>query len=208
MKKFILNLYAKQLKRPSGLFGKYLAKKMQQAHYNTYTWIISLIDFNNVKNILEIGYGTGVPLSLIASEHPDINLYGIDFSEVMYNKAIITNKSFIEKEKMFLEFGDVINYSPAVKFDAVYCINVIYFWNDLNKYLSKVSSLLNPGGKFYIYMTSPETLLKLGLGLTDTFNKYSVEDAAAALRQCGFSKTEYVVQPDPKYVSHCLTATK
>jgi len=208
MSKIFLKLFAKQLRRPTGLFGKFVAGKMEAGNYKMYESLVSQVDFSNAKNIMEIGYGTAKALNIIAEKQPEIKLYGIDFSEVMYKKALQASKNLIENKRMFLDYGDLLDYAPPLKFDIIYCINVIYFWNDLEKYLRKVYALLNNGGCFYINMADPETLIKLKVGETDTFNKHYPNDVVSVLEKCGFNNIGHTHVSENNLTAYCIKAKK
>jgi len=185
------NLLAKQFKRPTGLFGKYVSKKMQEGNNDVYEWMIPLMEFGKAKNVLEIGYGTGKVLMNLATRHPEITFYGIDFSKVMYEKAAKNNSNFIDNGRMFLEYGELLNYKSPVKFDVIYCINVIYFWDDLKVYLLKLNSHLNSGGIVYIYMTDAE-FINYKFGKSSVFNKYSIDEVIQIIGKSGFSNNNFV----------------
>lgn len=208
MNKLFLNLFAKQLRKPNGLFGKFVAKKMQDGNKIVYEWVLPQIDFNKAESVIEIGYGTGLVINKIANDYNNINCFGIDFSKVMYDKAIKLNSGFINSGKMKLEYGDFLNYNSPVNVDIIFCINVIYFWNELNPYLNKIHSLLKPGGSAYIYMADPETLLKLKVGYTDTFNKHNLPDVISKLNESKFSHVEHKTESLHGMVGHCIKATK
>ena len=102
MKNRISSIIAGQFKRPTGLLGKFISKKMQKGNNDVYKWMISLMEFGSAKNALEIGYGTGKVLTELMNTHKGINFYGIDFSKVMYEKALTNNSNFIEEARIFL----------------------------------------------------------------------------------------------------------
>jgi SAM-dependent methyltransferase len=208
MNKLLLNWKAGQLRRPHGFWGRRMADNMQKGNVIFYDWMLPQIDLGQSKNILEIGYGTGFVLNKFASEFSGACFYGIDFSKIMHLKSLVVNKEHIERGKMFLSFGDILDYSPAVKFDAAYCLNVIYFWADLRNYFRKAASLMEKEGKFYIYMASPESLIELKLGLTSTFNKHEAADVVSALKASGFSKADLITGRTHNINHNCIIAQK
>lgn len=108
----------------------------------------------------------------------------------MYKKATERNKKYIDSGKVELKYGDLLDSETcSEKFDKVFCINVIYFWNDLKKAFLKIYSLLNGGGIYLIYMTTADELTRLGF--EKEFVKYSIEQVESALLQAGFAKVEY-----------------
>ncbi|MGE5682714.1 MAG: class I SAM-dependent methyltransferase [Bacillota bacterium] len=179
----------KQLRKPSGLFGVVVAKMMERRNRKFYSKTISSLGVNDGDRIFEIGYGPGYGIELLARNY-DCLIGGIDFSDLMYKKAAERNNKHIASGKVDLRYGDLLNLDTgSEKYDKAFCINVIYFWNDLNKAFMKVNSLLNENGIYFIYMATADELKRLGF--EKEFVKYSVEQVEAALRQTGFTKVEY-----------------
>ncbi len=144
---------AKQLRRPSGFLGKLVAKMMEFRNRGSYKEIIGKLSPRKGEHILEIGYGPGLGIYQIASSFPGCTISGIDYSELMYQKASKRNKKFIDKGTVHLQHGDVLTLEPGNdKFDKIFCVNVIYFWNDLNLAFTRIFSMLGEKGEFLIYM--------------------------------------------------------
>ena len=208
MKRTFNNLLANQLKKPSGLLGRIVSKKMQEQNQPIYNWMLSIMDFVNAKNVMEIGYGTGMVLNEVAAKYPEVELYGIDFSKVMYNKALLNCSRFIKDGRMKLNFGDMLQYQPKTSFDVVYGINVIYFWKDLEMYFQKLHGMLNDNGILYLYMADAETLKKLFVGNTDVFNLHQVDQVLETLNRCGFSDRKVATDNLNGWKYHCFIAKR
>jgi len=181
---------AKQLRKPSGFFGNLVAKMMEFRNRASYNEIIGKLSPRKGEHILEIGYGPGLGIYQIASSYPDCRISGIDFSELMYRKASGKNAKFIRKGTVHLQHGDVLTLEPDnEKFDKIFCVNVIYFWNDLNLAFTKIFNMLETKGEFLIYMDHMDDLDKAKF-LAD-FCKYPVEEVEKALKNAGFADIEY-----------------
>jgi cyclopropane fatty-acyl-phospholipid synthase-like methyltransferase len=178
-----------QLRKPSGFFGKMVARMMKLRNRKMYEILIKQLDIKTGDRLYEIGYGHGMGIHAIAAQY-DCTIAGIDFSELMYREATRLNRSFIEKGRVKLSFGDIlVEENGNAKYDKVYCANVIYFWTDLDKAFSKVFSMVERGGMFFIYMDSSDDLAKLKF--TGNFCKYTIEEVENALTRAGFSNVEY-----------------
>jgi ubiquinone/menaquinone biosynthesis C-methylase UbiE len=179
-------ILAKQLRKPSGFLGNIVAKMMEFRNHRSYKEIINKLSPQKGEHILEIGYGPGLGIYQIAGSFPDCHIYGIDFSELMYNKASLRNKKFIEKGIVSLSQGDILTGNPEkVRFDKIFCVNVIYFWNDLNLAFTKIFNMLGEKGEFLIFMDHRDTIEKAKF-LAD-FCKYPVEEVEMKLKNAGFS---------------------
>lgn len=179
----------KQLKKPSGAFGVLVAKMMANRNRKYYYKTLPMMGIKEGDKILEIGYGPGFGIEMLAQSY-NCRISGIDFSELMYRKASERNKKFIDSGKVDLKYGDLLKADTGNgKYDKVICLNVIYFWNDLSAAFKKVNSLLNEGGMYFIYAASADFLTRRGMD--KEFNRYSIDQIEAALKQAGFAKVEY-----------------
>jgi SAM-dependent methyltransferase len=179
-----------QLRKPSGFFGKLVSKMMEMRNKEFYEKTIKELDIKNGEKIFEIGYGPGLGINFIANYSNNCQIDGIDFSELMYKKAVKRNLKFIDRGIVNLRFGDLLTTEPDTqKYDKIFCINVIYFWNNLNQAFKKIHFLLNTGGTYCIYMAHEKEFEKLKF--TKDFCKYTVEQVEAELKTAGFTNVEY-----------------
>lgn len=183
------NFIAAQFKRPSGLFGMLSARKMIKGNKDKYEKIINFLHLQPQDHLLEIGYGPGIGINMIAKACPSCTIHGIDFSKLMFRKATKLNKEYHENDRVHLQYGDFLE-SPIIsnEYNKIFCLNVIYFWDELHNPFKKIFDLLKTGGAFYMYMATKETLKKA----PDTvFNKYSIEQVVEALKLVGFAEVEH-----------------
>lgn len=185
------NFIAGQFKKPTGLFGNYSSRIMIRGNHDKYSTLIKDMDIKADDKILEIGYGPGVGIQMICHLCTTCTIHGIDFSRLMFKKASKYNKSAIGQSKVQLQFGDYLesNFTQN-QYDKIFCLNVIYFWDELSKPLQKTLSLLKTNGVFYIYMASAHFLNEKKAPDT-VFNKYSIEQVVTALNSAGFSRVEH-----------------
>jgi cyclopropane fatty-acyl-phospholipid synthase-like methyltransferase len=181
-----------QFKKPTGIPGRIISNLMIIGNRPAYETLIKDLKIQPNDKILEIGYGPGVGIELISKRFEKCDIYGIDFSELMYRRAARRNKQFIEKKRVHLLLGDFIETETGMsRFDKIFCINVVYFWNDLKKPFGKIKSLLSDDGLFCFYMGKNDDLNKLKFTKDDIFNKYSIEQVSAALESVGFKEVGY-----------------
>lgn len=179
---------AAQFKRASGLLGRIIGLVMKKWNRAIYRLLIKRLNIADTDQVLEIGFGTGDAIKIIGTQNHKCRISGIDFSELMYKKAILTNKKLIKSGRLTLSFGDFLTHDFAgAVFTKVYCINVVYFWDDLNIGFRKVFDVLKEEGLFGFYMNSPEDMHRSKLTQTDTFNKHSIDYVIMCLKNAGFS---------------------
>jgi cyclopropane fatty-acyl-phospholipid synthase-like methyltransferase len=184
-KKFI----ATQFKKPSGLFGIFSSNVMIKGNKAKYEKLIKELDLQPQDKLLEIGYGPGVGINMIAKACISCTIHGIDFSNLMYKRASKYNKQYLDNNTMLLQYGDFLK-TPVVsrEYDKILCLNVVYFWNELQEPFKKILSLLTTGGTFFIYMADKNALQKAP---DNVFNKYSIEQIVEALKSVGFGDVEH-----------------
>ena len=182
---------ARQFKKPSVLFGKFASNIMVRNNQKNYDKLITDLDVKLHDKLLEIGYGPGIGIQMLANLCSTCTIHGIDFSKLMYKRATKYNKTFIDSGKVRLYYGDFLKTLVLDnEYDKVFCLNVIYFWDELKTPFEKVLSLLKKGGDFHIYMADKATLIKMKAPDT-VFNKYSIEEVAQALKSAGFENVEH-----------------
>jgi predicted TPR repeat methyltransferase len=87
--------------------------------------------------------------------------------------------------------GNFENLEIDQNFDKVFCINVVYFWNNLAEPFRKIHSILNPNGAFCFYMLHADNLEVLKFTDSQVFNKYKIEYVIEQLKLAGFSSVKY-----------------
>jgi SAM-dependent methyltransferase len=204
----MLERKAEQYRKPHGLYGYYTSWVMERRNTATYKWALPLIKRQDNDKILEVGYGTGTGLNQIAKENKTVKLFGVDFSKVMFNSASRKNRGFINSGQMRLTCEDVLRYNSEKDFNVIYGLNVIYFWDDLQGYLSRIRDLLKQDGKLYLYMSSSERLDKLDFTRNDIFIKRPLKQVMDALTQTGFRNTGYMVNKTAIGDSYLISAQK
>jgi cyclopropane fatty-acyl-phospholipid synthase-like methyltransferase len=182
---------ASQFKKPTGLFGIFSSNLMVKNNQKNYDRLIRDLDLQAQDKVLEIGYGPGIGIQMIAERCPTCSIHGIDFSKLMYKRAGKYNKGYIYSGRVNLQHGDFLKV-PIVhnEYNKIFCLNVVYFWNELIGPFEKVFSLLKKDGSFHIYMADKNTLIKMK-SPDSVFNKYSIEQIEGALQAAGFTVVEH-----------------
>jgi len=188
LKQFI----ASQFKKPRGPFGIFTSNLMVKANEMNYETMIEVLAPEPQEKLLEIGYGPGAGIKMIADFCPGCTIDGIDFSNLMYKRARKFNKRYIEEGRVSLRYGDFLQFAlPNNHYDKIFCLNVIYFWDELNAPFTKAYSLLKEDGFFDIYMADRKFLAEQKTP-DSVFNKYSVDEVMEALKSVGFNKLDHI----------------
>lgn len=152
------SIMTKQLRKPSGLLARKVSSKMNEVNEVVYDFTLENMNITENEAILEIGFGNGKFFNKLFANAENIKIWGIDFSKDMVGMAIKNNQSSVKAGKLNLQLGSSDDLPFADEsFDKVFCINVIYFWDEPEKHLSEVHRVLKPNGEFFAAIRSKET---------------------------------------------------
>jgi ubiquinone/menaquinone biosynthesis C-methylase UbiE len=185
-------LIAINFRKPSGLFGRYIIKflKKNQIEYDE---MDSLLRLQKDDIVLEIGYGLGKGIYDYSKKY-DCTFHGIDFSRLMYSKALKLNHEKIKRGKVILQHADFDNYSiENDTFHCIYFLNVIYFWDEIHSRLKKIFSLLKQNGKVIIFMADAEYFKDIKQPAGETiFYLHSIDYVVKEMAKIGFKTIETI----------------
>jgi SAM-dependent methyltransferase len=185
-------IIASNFRKPSGLFGRYIIRflKKNQIEYDE---LDSLLRLNKDDIVLEIGYGLGKGIYDYAKKF-DCTFHGIDFSRLMYSKARKLNHENIKRGKVVLHCADFDNYSfENDSFHCIYFLNVIYFWDEIQRRLKKIFSILKQNGKVIIFMADAECFKDIEEPAGETiFYRHSIDDVIKEMGEIGFKSIETI----------------
>ncbi len=109
-----------------------------------YSEIKEYLEKNSVKNVLEIGSGTGLLLNYLADNYKQINFEGIEPHSAGHNRFIETLNQ-INRVKIYKD--DIQNFNTKKKYDLVFSVNVLEHINDWSKYIDVTKDILDDGGR-------------------------------------------------------------
>ena len=104
--------------KPTGFFGRFLARGMAWGHRDFYRNTAKVLDLKNDETCLEIGFGSGI----FIHEHASYvnNIAGIDHSEDMVKLARDININLTNNGKADLQHGNASSLPwPDNEFSAV-----------------------------------------------------------------------------------------
>lgn len=163
------------------LYSKYYDSLYKNKNYlkevNHYLKISKKYKSKKIKNIVDIGCGTGVHSFLLAKK--SYNLLGIDKSQNMLNIAISKKKKLSKKLKINFKKLDIlkqeINFKK--KFDAIFLFFHVfsYFLNnkDINFFFKQCHKNLSNNGLIILDFWNKDSVEKLKLN--NTFKKFQLK---------------------------------
>lgn len=185
-------LINKNFRKPGGLIGRYIIKYLKKNQIE-YDEMGSLLRLNKGDIVLEIGYGLGRGIYDYAKQN-DCTFHGIDFSRLMYSKAVKLNRENIIRGKVILQHADFDNYSYEIDtFHCIYFLNVIYFWDEIHSRLKKIFSILRQNGKVIIFMADAAYFKDFKQPAGETiFYQHNIEDVIKEMEKIGFKAIETI----------------
>lgn len=188
---------AAQLRRPHGFMARKVAQRMNNSNRPLYDGAWKALDLRDGMRVLEIGFGNGLFFGDLSRKARGLKLYGLDFSADMVEQATARNKDLVATGNLSLTHGpsDRMHYPDAL-FDRIFCVNVVYFWDDPAAHLREVRRVLRPGGTFTAVLrrkTSMENLPFAAHG----FTMYEQADWEVVLQRNGFAPVSTTVIQEP-----------
>ncbi len=135
-----------QFGRPSGLLG-HLAGVLMARSTADDQWVVELLDVQPDDRVLEVGFGPGVAVTLLAERARVGFVAGVDPSEVMLRQAVRRNRAAVRAGRVELRLGTVsaLPY-PDAHFTKACAIHSLYFWPSVEAGLRELHRVLAPGG--------------------------------------------------------------
>ena len=174
-------------KKPTGFFGKILAKGMAWGHKDFYKNTARVLDLNHDDKYLEIGFGSGLFIKKYASHVEKIA--GIDYSEDMLSLANNINKNLVKSGKAEFKLGDAVSLPwENNEFSAVVGIETFYFLSEPKASLKEIYRVLAPGGRLVIEMgyNKDDGLDHTRYIKKMNLNLYSSDQMIQILKETGF----------------------
>jgi ubiquinone/menaquinone biosynthesis C-methylase UbiE len=175
-----------QFGRPSGLLGRLAGYVMARSEADD-RWVVELLDVQPHDRVLEVGFGPGVAVALIAERATSGLVAGVDPSKVMVRQATRRNGAGVRAGRVELRLGTVSDLPhPDGHFTKACAIHSLYFWPSLDDGLRELHRVLAPGGLLVlaVRMRRPQA------GLFDPsrygFTDEQVAEVVAALGSIGF----------------------
>jgi len=133
--------------RPRGVLGRLGGILMARVNRAAAAEVIGLLDVRPDDRILEVGFGPGVGIQLLARCAIDGWVAGVDQSQEMVRQAAARNAEALRSRRVDLRYGSAERLPfPEATFDKVLAINSMQVWPDARAALKEIDRVLKPGG--------------------------------------------------------------
>ena len=87
VRKGLESLIDRQYRQPTGIIGQFVGRRMARQHQPENAWTVSLLDIQPTDRVLEVGFGPGIAVELLAAQASQGFIAGVDFSPAMISLA-------------------------------------------------------------------------------------------------------------------------
>ena len=200
--------FARQLARPSGLFGRYfMAPWLRRKTRLVNRWALECLSIEPADRILEIGFGSGDLLERLLEPDRRLRVAGLDISETMVARARMRLRRAIREERLRIEPGSIEGIPFGVgSFSKVITVNTVYFWTAPDMALAECRRVLQAQGRLLICFDAKEDLQKWPAHRFG-FTLYEPAELEVMLVKAGFEGVEWQCRTFPDYGKvYCLIA--
>jgi SAM-dependent methyltransferase len=193
-----MKMMARQLRKPSGKTGIKTGTMMNRVNEFLYDLTFHTMQVKDNDAILEIGFGNGKFFTALFSKAANLSLTGLDFSATMLREASENNRALLSAGKLVLTQGSS-HKMPFTdnSFDKIFCINVIYFWDEPAAHLQEIKRVLKPGGRFFATIRTKESMAMMPFTKYG-FATYTEESWNKLLLQNGLEPADCIQINDPE----------
>lgn len=174
---------------PQGEGGKAALSHMNEAHDEGTRWALGSLDISDNSEVLDIGCGGGLAMSLLRQKFNGGVVAGVDYSPTAVEETIKFNESAVERGECTVTEGSVSELPfEGNHFDLVTAFETVYFWPELTQDLGEVLRVLRPSGKFLIF-NATDGLTKEHESWAEQIEGmriYTADELSSMLREAGF----------------------
>ncbi len=137
--------------RPKGILGRLGGIIMARSNREFARWVLGLLELQPNDKVLEVGFGPGVGIQIMAGVASGGYIAGVDISEEMVRQATARNAEAMKAGLVDLRQGSVESLPfEAGTFDKAVAINSLQVWPDALARLQEMSRVMKVGGRIAV----------------------------------------------------------
>jgi len=174
---------------PRGLVGRLAGHAMAIMGEKANRLAVDALHIGVRDTILELGFGPGRAIELLASRATEGLIYGIDQSEIMLEQAKRRNRLAVRTGRVFLYKApfEALPF-PDESIDKVLAVNVVCFWADPMAVMGEIRRVLRPNGCVSIYANDMATKGNWRFAGRETNQRFLAAELTDLFLQGGFDK--------------------
>jgi ubiquinone/menaquinone biosynthesis C-methylase UbiE len=150
--------------RPKGILGRLGGVIMARTNQPCAVWVIDLLGIQPHDSVLDVGFGPGVGIELLARSVSEGYIAGVDPSDEMVDQARARNVKAIESGRVDLRSGSVERLPfEDHTFTKALAMNSMQVWPDAMAGLRDMRRVMTPGGSIALGFTPYSGQSKNGL---------------------------------------------
>ena len=150
--------------RPKGILGRLGGIIMARTNQPCAAWVIDRLGIQPHDRVLEVGFGPGVGIELLARSVSGGYVAGVDPSDEMVEQARARNVNAIESGRVDLQYGAVESLPfEDNTFTKALAMNSMQVWPDAMAGLREMRRVMTPGGSIALGFTPYSGQSKDGL---------------------------------------------
>jgi SAM-dependent methyltransferase len=199
----------KQLQHPRGLFGKALFKWLTRTTIAHARWTADLMDVQPDDDLLEVGFGNGANVGLLAQRATRGSVTGVEVSETAIEMASKTNAKAIAEGRVRLHqaAGGALPFDDGT-FAKACTVATVYVIADPSAVFREMYRVLEPGGLAAVTFPVREKFMRFKPAGTEGFYLHELADLEAAFRDAGFIECRTERNDTVRFGCHCMLGRK
>ncbi len=136
-----------QAVKPHGALGVFMGWLRESGNAQQNRATVEALDPPPGAAVLEVGFGPGHALCMLAKSRPLSLVAGVDHSELMVATAKRRLNGGRGDAALDLRVGDAGDLPfPDDRFDLIFAVNAFHEWPDKERALAEMAGVLKPGG--------------------------------------------------------------
>jgi SAM-dependent methyltransferase len=205
----LFSAIGRQLQHPRGLFGKALFRWMTPKTIGPARWTADLLDVQAGDAVLEIGFGNGANLELLAQRAVQGRVAGAEISETAIEVASKRNARAVSEGRVQLHraAGGALPFDDGT-FDKACTVATVYVIADPSAVFREMHRVLKPNGRAAVTFPVRENFMRFKPTRTEGFYLHELADLEAAFRNAGFTQTRTERNDTVRFGAHCMLGSK
>jgi ubiquinone/menaquinone biosynthesis C-methylase UbiE len=172
-------------------------------------WTADLLDVQPDDDVLEIGFGNGANIGLLAQRASEGRVAGAEVSETAIEMASKRNARAISEGRVKLHqaAGGALPFDDGT-FDKACTVATVYVIADPSAVFREMHRVLNPNGLAAVTFPVRENFMRFKPAGTEGFHLHELADLEAAFREAGFVEHRTERNDAVRFGAHCMLGRK